>query len=141
MTPSMTRLDTQHNLIYTTQEDTIFTRSGADACMQVAAAKLPDGKHIFDCIDCVFEGASSEERYLEEGPSAMISLVNSTVQCLAMVEDYAGLMRAQSRLGLDTTAAQACPWASIRNSMAGFRNGTTSVDAQAPLLLSNGYSI
>ena len=75
----------------------------------MAAAKLPDGTYEFICTSCIFKGASSEERFLALGPSARVSLTGVTIQCLAMVEDEAGLERAQSLLGLGATPMQAGP--------------------------------
>ena len=76
--------------------------------LQVAAAKLPDGTYEFICVSCIFEGASSEERFFALGPSARVSLTDVTIKCLAMVKDEAELERAQSLLGLGATPMQAC---------------------------------
>ena len=85
--------------------------------LQVAAVKLPDGTYEFICTSCTFEGASSEERFLALGPSARVNLTDSTIKCLAMVEDELDLERAQSLLGLGATPMQAGRCASPRVSV------------------------
>ena len=76
---------------------------------QVAASKLPDGHYELHCTNCTFEGASSEERFRTQGPSASVHLDSVIIKCLQMVYNESDLEKAQSVLGLGVTPVQACP--------------------------------